>query len=133
MGIQYPSAQRTIFQLMDIVTLNNLQFVCDQINKKFTKIISYLFHTWDGTTSKQYERKLPERTTSENKNLWFQLSHNRCAIRDWNNLQNKLWIGITWLNWSQVFENKKIIVDRVDLKNTNSPLFRTKRLSIKIT
>ena len=47
--------------------------------QKFTKIISYLFYTEGGSnTDTIYERKF-ECTTSENNNLWFQLSH---TLRD---------------------------------------------------
>ena len=70
-----------LFKLKDIVLLNNLQFVYDQINKNLPKLFHTFFYTQDGTTSTQYERKFPEHTTSENNNLWFQLSHMLCDQR----------------------------------------------------
>ena len=69
-----------IFKLKDIVILNNLKFAYDQINKSLSKS----FHTFfilKTTTSTQYKRKFPERTTSENNNLWFWLSHMLCDQR----------------------------------------------------
>ena len=73
--------ESNIFKLRDFVLLNNLQFAYDQINKNLPKLFHTFFYTQDGTTSTQYERKFPERTTSENNNLRFHLSHMLCDRR----------------------------------------------------
>ena len=82
------------FKLKDIVTLNNVQFLYDQINKNLSKIISHLFYTQDGTTMTQCERNFPERTTLNVPPVktitYVSNSVTFCAIRDWKNLQNKL-------------------------------------------
>ena len=75
------------FKLKDIVTLNNLQFLYDQINKNLPKIISHLFCTQDGTTLAQCERNFPERTTLNVPQVktitYVSDSVTFCAIRDW--------------------------------------------------
>ena len=82
------------FKLKDIVTLNNVQFLYDQINKNLPKIISHLFYTQDGTTMTQCEKNFPERTTLNVPPVktitYVSNSVTFCAIRDWKNLQNKL-------------------------------------------
>ena len=78
-----------LFKLKDIVTLNNLQFVYDQINKNLPKS----FHTFFILKTELHRHNTrgnslnvpPVKATTYGSN-----SVTYCTIRDWNNLQNKL-------------------------------------------
>ena len=83
MGTQFPSVQRIkYFQIkgycMYFLTIYSLYM----IKQKPTKIISYLFFTQGkNKTWTQYEMEFPERTTSENNNLWGSNSPQSHAVR----------------------------------------------------
>ena len=107
----------TIFKLKDIVLLNNLQFVYDQINKNLPKSL-HIFFTLKAEQHRHNTRENslnvpPVKTTTYGSN-----SVTRCAVRDWNKLQNKPnpeW-ALPDLSGHKFLKTiKKTIADRVDL------------------
>ena len=77
------------FKLKNIVTLNNLQFVHDQINKNLPLSFANVF-TLKTEQHQHYTRESNLNVPPVKTKTYDSNSVKLCAIRDWNNLQNKL-------------------------------------------